>query len=212
MHPADCPFWEYKDHPNVAELAKREKITLRKLADKSLSLAEILSDTRPFHRSFFECVTSVEHSYFAGHYRGEDFRCLKHLSVCVAGDSRVGTPPETVHSDLAFLNGTVQQRLPGLFAGQQLPNAVLSEADKLLYVVRFACLVLCEFMRIHPFANGNGHVGRFLVWAALTSFGYWPKRWPLNNRPQDPPYSVLLSQYRDGDRDPLERFVLQCIG
>ena len=92
--------------------------------------------------------------------------------------------------------------------GRQLPSARVPEEEKLYYVVTFACRVLVEFLRIHPYANGNGHIGRFIVWLILARFGYWPKQWPLN---ASPPYHELLKTYRDGDPLPLEEFVLQCL-
>jgi Fic family protein len=78
-------------------------------------------------------------------------------------------------------------------------------------VVVVACMVFELFLRIHPYANGNGHAARFCTWAILGAFGYWPERWPIEPRPPDPPYTQLLVDYRNGNRVPLERYLLSCI-
>jgi len=74
--------------------------------------------------------------------------------------------------------------------------------------VTFACRVLVEFLRVHPYANGNGHMGRWIVWLILAKFGYWPKKWPLDT---SPPYGRLIELHRDGDTLQLETFVLDCV-
>jgi Fic family protein len=93
----------------------------------------------------------------------------------------------------------------------RLPNAQLSPNEKVLFAVVFACRVFETFLRVHPFANGNGHAARFLIWAILGRYGYWPTNWPIEPRPPDPPYTNLIMMHRNGNREPLERFVLQCI-
>jgi hypothetical protein len=45
----------------------------------------------------------------------------------------------------------------------------------------------------------------------LGRYGHWPRRWPVDPRPQDPPYSQLIVRHRNGDPVPLERFVLQAL-
>jgi fido (protein-threonine AMPylation protein) len=211
MHPGDCPNWEYRQHRDAAVLEERCLAVLRRIAAKDLPFRAAISDTRPIHRHMFEGLTPSACDYYAGHYRGEGFRCLKYLCVHVGNDSRVGTPADRVIADVSHVVQLLKQHLAGIEIGQALPNSQVSETDKLLYLVRFACLVLCEFMRVHPYANGNGHIGRFLVWSLLTSYGFWPKKWPLHDRPPDPPYSHRLKLYRDGTKEPLETFVLHCI-
>jgi Fic family protein len=74
-----------------------------------------------------------------------------------------------------------------------------------------ACRVFEVFLRIHPYANGNGHAARFLIWCLLSRYGYWPKGWPIEPRPPDPPYTHLISEYRNGNWEPLEEFVLKTV-
>lgn len=209
MHPADCPNWEYKNHPNYGSLASRCARILVSLRGGSLQIDRSLRDTRPFHAAMFTGITPANHSYYAGHYRGEAFRCLRHYHVMIQGDPRVGTAPNFVAMDLAnFADQVLRAGISALTVAFSFPDARLAPEDKLLYLVRYACRILVEFLRIHPYANGNGHIGRLLVWFILGKFGYWPKRWPLN---ASPPYHQMIFDYRNGTCDPLEHFVLHSI-
>ena len=212
MRPADCPQkWEYRDFPNGASiLQNRCAAIIVSIRRGSVPECAIAGDTRSMHRKMFEGLTPPECDYFAGNYRGDPFKCLRHLKVGVAGDSAVGVAPEKVLSDLREFAQAVKLGLQKHEAALALPNAQISSQDKFLYYVSFVCVTLCEFLRIHPYANGNGHISRFIVWWLLGKYGHWPKKWPLDQRPA-PPYTELLSRHRQGDCLPLEMYVLRCI-
>jgi len=209
MHPGDCPAWEYKHHPKSSELGARCARILVALRGGAIPQEGSTRDTRSLHHSMFVGLTPIGCGYFAGHYRGEKFRCLEHYEVVVQGDPRVGTPAQMVSLDLAnFSDHVLRAGLAALRRAYDLPDSRLPPEEKLIFLVTFACRVLVEFLRIHPYANGNGHIGRLVVWLLLSRFGYWPKRWPLNT---SPPYHQLLSDYRSGSHEPLEKFVLNCV-
>jgi len=88
--------------------------------------------------------------------------------------------------------------------------ATLSSAEDLfLRTVRIAARLFCDFLTIHPYANGNGHTGRFLVWLVLGRFGYWPKKWHLHPRPNLPgyDYSKAIADARSGSPEALEEMI-----
>lgn len=207
-----CPPWEYDKDPTAqAELPKRSRLVLLQLAAGRISADSAIADSRPIHHTLFEGLVPPQCPYYAGHYRGEDFLCLREYEVGIQADPRVGCPSDVVLTQLReFIDNTLGA-LTAIDAAQTLPDAQLPAEQKLLFLVNFACLMFVEFLRIHPYANGNGHVARFLVWCVLGRHGYWPKKWPLNNRPPDPPYSRLIAEYRDGRPDLFEAFVLKCI-
>ena len=210
MHPADCPRWEYTDDPkSVDTVFSRCKKFLVSLGRASAGHDALTQDTRPAHSEMFKGTTPTATPYFAGHYRGEPFKCLEFLSVMVLSDSRVGVPPQRVAPDMTNLaDHIIRAGFSAISVGHALPTTKVPDEDKLYYVVTFACRVMVEFLRIHPYANGNGHMGRFIVWIILVKFGYQPKRWPLH---ESPPYHDLIRIYRDGDSSKLEGFVLQCL-
>lgn len=156
-------------------------------------------------------MTSVGHEYFAGNYRGSEFRCLRHYEVGIKSDDLVGTRASLVAVQMTVFVTTTLSAIGAHDAAAKLPNAQLPAKDRFQYLVWTICEILCEFLRIHPYANGNGHVSRLIVWVILARFGYWPKRWPFEERPPDPPYSGCLSAYRRGNKAPLEDFVYKCI-
>lgn len=210
MHPVDCPDWEYTKVDKATELvAERCAKFLISLRRGLVDIAALSHDTRPVHAEMFNGTTPAATPYYAGHCRGEKFRCLEFCRVMVDSDPRVGVPPQRVASDLSNLaDHIIRPGYSAIAAAHAVPSVRVSNEDKLYYVVTFACRVLVEFLRIHPYVNGNGHVGRIIVWLILARFGYWPKRWPLH---QSPPYHDLLKRYRDGDPRQLEMFVLQSL-
>ena len=213
MHPVDCPAWEYQDIPGYRDsLCPRIASVLIELRKGLLDGLAHARDTRAVHLQFFEELTPSGCRYYAGHYRGEAYRCLRYYRVQVPGDSRVGCPPENVGFMMDELARRIEAGIAALDGAAEIPDAQLSAEDKVIYAVAFACHVFEMFLRIHPYANGNGHIGRFLIWAILGRYGYWPQKWPIEPRPPDPPYSSLIVEHRNGNKEPLERFVLQCLG
>ncbi|MDB5941772.1 MAG: Fic/DOC family protein, partial [Ramlibacter sp.] len=69
--------------------------------------------------------------------------------------------------------------------------------------------LLTSFYNIHPYANGNGHIGRLLVWVTLHAFGHTPKKMTLHKSPKG--YYDLFDLYRANKKKPLEQFLLTCV-
>lgn len=211
MHPVDCPGWEYENHENAKHLPSRCIALLIALRRGDIRPDLVIHDSRATHERIFAGTTPDECEYFAGHYRGEPFRCLQYYLVRIPADPRVGVPPHHVDPNLQHLSDVINGGVAAIEDAFRRPNAQLPIEDKLYYLVVFACRVFVEFLRIHPYANGNGHMARFIIWLTLSKFGIWPRKWPLNDRPPDPPYSNLIKLYRDGQPQFLEKFVLQCV-
>jgi fido (protein-threonine AMPylation protein) len=161
------------------------------------------------HGHLFHHLTPPDHDYFAGHYRGEMYRCLQYLRVQVGAHQ--GEAPGAVPFFMEELAAQIRAGLAWLDVANGLPHGQLPKESKLLYAVTFACRVFEMVLRIHPYANGNGHAARFVLIAILGRYGYWLTSWQIDPRPPDPPYTQLITTYRQGHREPLERFVLQAI-
>jgi fido (protein-threonine AMPylation protein) len=209
-HPPDCPEFEYEHHPDRrTEIPQRVARILADLRRGRVDTLAAAADTRPVHGILFDGLTPPGHPYFAGHYRGEEFRCLRRYEVSIGG--RPGWPAAGVPYVMAELARSIAGAMRALDAGHDIPNAVLPPEIKLLHTVQVACRFFERMGWLHPYANGNGHAARFCLWATLARYGYFPVRWPIDPRPPDPPYTQLLLDYRAGNRAPLERYVLQCL-
>jgi hypothetical protein len=212
MHPLDCPGWDYADHPQKEqELPQRSAEVLAYLRSHQYDFTQNAVDTRPTHELLFSNLTPKEFRYFAGNYRGSIQRCLQYYNVKIPADPRVGENSISVSQSMIDLGNKTKSLFAALDSANQLPDIQLSKADKIIYLVAAACQIFVEFLRIHPYANGNGHIARFLIFIFLGRHGYWPVKWPLDDRPPDPPYSTLISEYRNGKKDLLEQFMMKCI-
>ena len=211
-HPSDCPSWDYEDHPQHEDILPRKtEHLLIQLRNNNIQTLDASLDTRRIHEHLFTDLTPQHHRYYAGNYRGDEFRCLKYYQVSIRNDPRVGVSPSQVSSSIGYLKNGIDNSIGVFDTADKLPEASLPKEQKILYLVTLACRIFVEFLRIHPYANGNGHIGRFIVIAILGRYGFWPKRFPLDERPPDPPYSTLIKEYRDGNREGLENFMLKCI-
>lgn len=171
----------------------------------------VAGDSRPVHSRLFRELTPPGYEYYAGHYRGEEYRCLRYCRVGIPADPRVGYAPERVRGEMAALAELIKTGLAALDTARELPAVELSAEEKLLHTVVFACHIFEYVLCVHPYVDGNGHAARFIMWALLGRYGYWPTNWPLDPRPADPPYSELIMRYRDGEKVLLEAYVLRCV-
>lgn len=212
MPPLGCPEFNYEAHPQKSDVLKRRVTEV--LADLRSGRCDTLGsaiDSRIIHRNLFLNLTPPGYEYYAGHYRGENYRCLRFCEVAIRTDPRVGYPSHLVQQNMEEVARTVRAGVSALDLAKDVSSAQLPQEEKILYVVVFACRVFEFFLRIHPYINGNGHVARFIIWAILGRYGYWPTRWPIDPRPPDPPYTELVRQYRDGNREPLEAYILSSL-
>lgn len=160
---------------------------------------------------FFVDLTPPYCPYFAGQYRGDNFRCLEFYSVGLVGngaDPRVGYAPWTVDPFMSKMHADLAAAIREIDAHISSTDNPVDEETLIFWLVSLAASVLEIFLRIHPFANGNGHMGRALVWVLFARYGIFPLSWPLDMRP---PYDTALSEYRDGNRDPLLALIYQGV-
>ena len=212
MHPADCPPWEYRDHPNSSSVIQnRLQSLLMHIRVSNAETLGLVSDSRRVHRQLFTELTPKGYNYYAGHYRGSHFRCLKFRPVGIRGDPRVGYPAEDVEMAMRRLEEYLRSGIMGLDESFALPKAKLSAQRKLHYLVVFVSRMFVQFLTIHPYVNGNGHIARLMVWAVLGRFGYWPNRWQIEPRTEDPEYITTIRAYRSGQPQRLEHYILRCI-
>ena len=212
MHPHDCPSWEYSSHPDSSTVLKEEiRVILLDLRNSLINTLTAAADTRQIHYRIFRRLAPLECPYYAGNYRGEDFRCLKYCEVMIRNDPSVGSHPHLVSIHMQNVERIVRQSVASLDQGMALPNAQMPLARKIMIAVAAVCRVFEFFLRVHPYVNGNGHAARFCIWAILGRYNLWPKKWPIDPRPNDPPYTQLIIAYRNGNPVPLEKHIFKSL-
>lgn len=195
--PKEChPGWDYETLPYWQPLVLRAAEHLvGKLSDLQGGHSHLV-DTRPAHRELFATLTPSDRRYYAGHYRGEEHYCLRCYPVGVPSDNRVGYAPSEVELAMRELAERIIKAVSILDVTWQLPNAALPQNEKIRYVVKVGCELFELFLRIHPYANGNGHTARYLFLALLSRYGIEPKVWTIEPKPPAP-YAQFLSFFRD---------------
>ncbi len=207
----DCPAWEYAAHPKREVILKeRTEDLVIQLYQQNLDFVESAADTRLIHQYLFSLLVPREYIYYAGHYRGENFPCLKSYYAGIEGVSS-GFPPFLVEQRMEKIAQWVREGMKVLDATHQLADSQLAPEDKLLNTVAFACMIFNEVLRVHPYVNGNGHAARFIIWAILGKYNYWPKQFPIEPRPNHPLYAWAIGEYQKGNKEALENYILMCI-
>ena len=211
MLPPGCPEWDYGSHSDRERLlAAAAADVLDGIVAGNYSVDVFARDTRPIHKQLFNELTPVGHEYYAGTYRGSHQRCLRNYNVGIAGDDSVGTQAAMVFTEITKFGTAVVTATESIHIALESASPLIDPTDRAIAVVRVACDAIVHFLTIHPFADGNGHTARALLWIILFQFGYKPDKWTIEPRPLQT-YGDLIAKHRRRDTEPLEQYVLSCI-
>jgi fido (protein-threonine AMPylation protein) len=206
------PHWDYENHRDrlVVLRTETDKLYLD-LLENRIDAKVLIADTRDAHRRLFSRLTPKDQPHLAGHYRGENFPYLKHCNVTIASNQNVGCPPQQIRLELSKLDQIAQVFIARLDRQQATPNPLISEGEKLMEIVRCVARISAQFLAIHPYANGNGHIGRAIMVALLGRYGHWPAALPIEPRPSGQDYSDAIRRYQHGEPVPFEVFLMNAI-
>lgn len=136
----------------------------------------------------------VPNHRYVGRFRGEPG--IKRLEVQVG--PKVAVSAKTVGRELAAFERRLQRVVAALDA--RYPAAEQLDVDGLAAVIDLSAWVHAEWVRIHPFANGNGRTAR--IWANFVFMRYGvPPAVRLRPRP-DRGYGAASARAMDGDWKP----------
>lgn len=145
----------------------------------------------------------VPHPKFVARFRGEPG--LKGEPVYVGG--REGTKA-------ALLVGEVDAFVKRLQAVSEKldefdPSGKELDRDGLQAIIELAAWTHSEWVRIHPFRNGNGRTARMLTNAILMRYGLPPV---LRLRPRPPsPYGHAGAEGMEGNPKPMEKLLTKLL-
>jgi hypothetical protein len=212
MHPAWCPRWEYSTDPYADPIlqGRTKEVLLWVVGESRHIQSRACHDTRHVHGWCFRDLVPSSVKYYAGHYRGENFACLRYSQVGIPSNPLVGAQPTAVFFEITALADDVRAALRQLDHLHRAPDILTSRAEKLRRTIEVVAAVFSAFLVIHPYVNGNGHMGRFIAVTLMIRFGLRPQRFPVHPSPSAP-YSQVIKRYQNGDTEPLIEYFLSCL-
>lgn len=165
-----------------------------------------------WHRRVYEGVT-LPVKYYAGEIRDSDPDYPELIDYEVLVGSYPGVAAKHVPAALEPFQRDLQRQVADL--DQQVPVAESGKPWPGDRLALDAFLDLCSFthgewVRIHPFANGNGRIARLWVnWCALR-YGL-PPFLRLKPRPEAEEYGNAAGLSMRGDHEPMKAFLLDLL-
>lgn len=146
-----------------------------------------VSGAQDWHHRIYDGIP-LPVPYYAGEVRDSDSNYPELYGYEVAVGPLRGVPSQFVPQELASFESHAQQAVGRLDA--VLPAGQVPGQSKDLHAVLTLCALLHgEWVRIHPFANGNGRTAR--VWANWAALRYGlPPFVSIKPRPPGNPYAL----------------------
>jgi len=192
------PNWSDDDPGDSARIAANYLTTLR-LAQADAQLRKPLTSRRlrEWHRQLYQGC-AVPSAQYVGNYRG-DVRHAELVDYEVGLVGPTGGPPDRVGVWSRDVATTVERFLRDLAAALSSLDALIPDLrvaltrEQLERVVTACAVAHGEWVRIHPFANGNGRVARLLANAIAMRYGLRPFV-ELKPRPADVMYARVARE------------------
>lgn len=150
---------------------------LERLADEADARRPITAaEIKKWHRKTMQGL-KVPNPAFVGAFRGE----AGTESVQVYIGHHEGTPPPLVAAEVMHFEGKLGRVVEQL--DRHFPVGARLDADAIAAVAELAAWAHGEWVRIHPFGNGNGRTARILANVILMRYGL-PPALRLRPRPE----------------------------
>lgn len=158
-----------------------------------------------WHRTLFDGLSIVPDPCYLGGYRGSAHPWLVDYEVVVGMHD--GVPAKSVGHQVDLLVLTLGARIADL--ARAIAQDHQKSAAELERVAELAAWLHGEWVRIHPFANGNGRVARLLANYVLARFRIAPAL-RLKPRP-GPTYEAAARASMRGDHSRMTQWVLELL-
>lgn len=174
-------------HQNLRNLLRR----LRDAAEEGQT--PDLEDLRTWHGRMMLRL-SAPNPGWVGVFRGES--AAREVEVQVGGLTAV--PADRVVDELAAFMRRFERHLD--YLDRHLPDATERSSEQVMAVIDLCAWAHAEWVRIHPFVNGNGRMARLLANFVAMRFGL-PPFVQLRPRPDDD-YGVAAQRAMQGNWKP----------
>jgi hypothetical protein len=180
---------------NGPKLQQNLANTLRSVRDAAVLRGTVrVSDAATWHREIMRGL-GVPKPEYVGRMRGEPG--LEAVRVMVGQHG--GVPPDQVADAVVLFEGKLNQALASL--DSRIPPGAALDADTLAAVLNVCGWAHAEWVRIHPFVNGNGRTAR--LWANYVAMRYGlPPFVRLRPRPEADAYAHAGSEAMKGNWNP----------
>jgi fido (protein-threonine AMPylation protein) len=194
-----CPVWTTENGLDNAETKRRS--VLKRLVRKDYAKPPSAELVKSWHKEMFDGI--APHSDYVGQFRDEDRTsyCLQNYEVVVGDIPGTDSSRVLFEVEVFFTDFNVKlNSLEGLFTtGGSRPPTL----DEVSGVVELAAWAHGEWVRIHPFANGNGRTARLLANYVLIRFGFGPAL-TIRPRPDQPYGAAARVSMKEGDHRLME--------
>jgi fido (protein-threonine AMPylation protein) len=165
-------------------------------ADRRLPPA--VASAQDWHRRLYDGI-DLPVPYYAGEIRDSDDRYPELYGYEVAVGPFRGVASQLVPQELESFESNARDAIARLDSALPAGEAAASSAD--LYGVLTLCALLHgEWIRIHPFANGNGRTAR--IWANWAALRYGlPPFVSIKPRPHGNPYALAAVAGMQGQHE-----------
>lgn len=164
-------------------------------------------DVARWHKALLQGLSYVPDACYLGAYRGSSHAWLIRYDVAFGGGRHRGTPASDVSTQIDVFFKVLNDRVRALTA--EIPLTSSKSVEAVRRVADLAAWVHGEWIRIHPFANGNGRSARTLANWILVRFRLLPV---VGYRPRPgPPYAQASEASIAGDHTPLSRLIVELL-
>lgn len=192
------PHWDANSPTLRANLAL---IDVAVHDDAARRVTPTLERMREWHTAMMQGLDAEDPAY-VGRFRGTPGFSALAADVQIAGI--LGTPYADVDTEARAFESRVQAAVAALDAMYPTPAAL--DDDGREAVIELAAYAHGEWVRIHPFVNGNGRTSR--IWANLIMQRYgMPPVLALRPRPSGRDYAGAASACMNRDQAPLAAYI-----
>jgi len=193
-----CPEWIVENGSPAAEAARRS--VLESLIADDANHLPSLEMAKAWHRRMFEGI--APHPDYLGGFRdaGEVPYCLQDYNVEVGG--LPGVSSDHVLAELDRFISEFVAKIHGLDATWPVSDGPPTQ-EQTEWVVQVAAWAHGEWVRIHPFANGNGRTSRLRTNYVLVRYGFGPAL-QIRPRPGEPYGLAARGSMATGDHRAME--------